>query len=104
MLLGLAILAIGLYLGQLAAEAVASSGAASAGILALLARVGILVLAGAMALRQAGLAEDIINLAFGLLLGAVAVAAAIAFGFGGRDLAARQLEEWSARWRKDQSS
>ena len=28
---------------------------------------------------------------------AAAVAAAIAFGMGGRDLAARQLESWSAK-------
>jgi hypothetical protein len=33
-------------------------------------------------------------LAFGLLLGAVAVAIAIAFGLGGRDVAADQLREW----------
>jgi hypothetical protein len=30
-----------------------------------------------------------------LLFGAVAVAAAIAFGIGGRDIAARKLNEWS---------
>jgi uncharacterized membrane protein YedE/YeeE len=40
------------------------------------------------------LANEIIELAFGLLLGSIAVAAAIAFGVGGRDLAARQLETW----------
>jgi hypothetical protein len=33
-----------------------------------------------MALRQMGLANEIINLAFGLLLGAIAVAVALAFG------------------------
>jgi hypothetical protein len=42
-----------------------------------------------------GLANEIINLAFGLLLGALAVAVAIAFGLGGRDLAAKQLESWA---------
>jgi len=48
-----------------------------------------------MALRQMDVAEDIINLAFGLVLGAAAVAAAIAFGMGGRDLARQELERWS---------
>ena len=48
-----------------------------------------------MALRQMGLANEIISLAFGLLLGAVAVAAAIAFGIGGREIAARKLNEWT---------
>jgi hypothetical protein len=47
-----------------------------------------------MALRQMGLAEDIVNLAFGLMLGAVAVAAAIAFGLGGREVAGRELERF----------
>jgi hypothetical protein len=47
-----------------------------------------------MALRQMGLANDIINLAFGLLLGAIAVALALAFGLGGREIAAREIEKW----------
>jgi hypothetical protein len=42
-----------------------------------------------------GLANEIINLAFGLILGAIAVAIAVAFGIGGRDIAARKLEEWT---------
>jgi hypothetical protein len=48
-----------------------------------------------MALRHMGLANDIINMAFGLLLGTIAVAAAIAFGIGGRDIAAKKLSEWN---------
>ncbi len=93
-LLGLIIFAIGLYLANLAAKTVQASGAAQTGLLAMAARVSILVLAGAMGLRQMGLANEIINVAFGLLLGAIAVAVALAFGLGGRELAARELEEW----------
>jgi hypothetical protein len=47
-----------------------------------------------MALQQLGIAPDIINLAFGLLLGGIAVAIALAFGLGGRDIAAEQIREW----------
>ena len=47
-------------------------------------------------LRQMGLAEDIINLAFGLLLGSIAVATALAFGLGSREIAARHVERWVA--------
>ena len=47
-----------------------------------------------MGLQQMGVATDIVNLAFGLLLGAISVAIAIAFGLGGRDLAAEQMREW----------
>jgi hypothetical protein len=92
--LGLIIFAIGLWLSNLAARTIQASRAAQAGLLAMAARVSILALAGAMALRQMGLANEIINLAFGLLLGAIAVAAALAFGLGGRDIAGRQLEGW----------
>jgi hypothetical protein len=41
-----------------------------------------------------GFANEIVNLGFGLLLGAVALATAIAFGVGGREYAAKRLEEW----------
>jgi hypothetical protein len=96
-LLGVVILAIGLYLAGLAAEAIQSSGTSQAAILSTVARAAIVILATAMALRQAGLAEDIINLAFGLTLGAAAVAAALAFGLGGRELAGQQLGKWLKR-------
>ena len=48
----------------------------------------------AMALRQMDIANEIVNLAFGLLVGAVAVAVALAFGLGGRDSAMRLIEQW----------
>jgi small-conductance mechanosensitive channel len=93
-ILGLVIFAIGIYLSNLAVSTIRASGAAQAGLLALAARIAILVLAGAMGLRRMGLANEIINLAFGLLLGAAAVAAALAFGLGGREIAGRELDRW----------
>ena len=93
-LLGLAILAVGLWAANLAAATVKATGKPQAGLLSAIARVAILALATAMALRQMGLANEIIALAFGLIMGAVAVAAALAFGVGGRDVAKRKLEEW----------
>lgn len=97
-LLGLVIFAIGLYLANLAARVIAASGSPQASLLALAARVSILALAGAMAMSQMGLAGDIINLAFGIVLGALALALGLAFGLGGREVAARQLEEWKRKW------
>ncbi len=91
--LGLIIFAVGLYIANGAYRAIYQSGMERAGLLAQVARAAILYLAGAMALRQMGLANEIINLAFGLLLGAIAVAAALAFGLGGREEAARVLED-----------
>lgn len=92
--LGLIIFGIGLYLANLAAEVVKETVTAQAGLLALAARMAILVLAGAIALSEMGLASEIINLAFGAVLGAIGVAVALAFGLGGREIAARELEEW----------
>jgi hypothetical protein len=102
-ILGLIIFAVGLYLANLAAKTVEASGTTQAGLLALATRLSILVLAGAMALRQMGLANEIINLAFGLLLGAIAVAAALAFGLGGRETAARHLESWLESVKSEES-
>ena len=67
-ILGVVVFGIGLYLANLAATTVRASGSAQASLLANAARVAIIVLTGAMALRQMGLANEIINLAFGGLL------------------------------------
>jgi hypothetical protein len=93
-ILGLVVFGVGLYLAKLASDAVRASGTPQSNLLANAARASIVVLAGAMALRQMGVAEDIINIAFGLLLGALAVAAALAFGLGSREIAARHVDRW----------
>ena len=102
-LLGLVIFGFGLYFAKLVADIVRDSGVANARLLSMIARVAILVLAGAMGLRQMDLAQEIINLAFGLTLGAVAIAAAIAFGIGGRDAAKTLVDDFvkSRRGRQD---
>jgi hypothetical protein len=91
---GLVIFAIGLYLANLAFNLITSSGSRQAKILGQTARIAVIALVSAMALQQMGIASDIVNLAFGLLLGAIAVAIALAFGLGTRDLAANQVREW----------
>jgi hypothetical protein len=94
LIVGLIVFAVGLYLANLASKTILASKAAQAGMLALAARISIIVLAAAMALRQMELANEIITLAFGVALGAVALGLAIAFGLGGRDLAGRALDDW----------
>ncbi|MBD2299777.1 mechanosensitive ion channel [Nostoc sp. FACHB-190] len=91
---GLIVFAIGLFLANLAFNLISSSGDRQAKILAQVARISIIALVSAMALQQIGVASDIVNLAFGLLLGAIAVAIALAFGLGGRDIAREQVKEW----------
>jgi hypothetical protein len=98
-LLGGSILVIGFWLANLAFNAIGRASERSG--LARLARVAILGLVIAMGLRAMGIADDIVNLAFGLTLGAVAVAFALAFGLGGREAAGRQMEHWLSQLRKD---
>ncbi len=96
---GVVVFAIGLYLANLAQKVVASSGTHQSVILGQIARLAIITFVGAMALQQMGIAASIVNLAFGLLLGAIAVAMAISFGLGGRDVASEQLRDWMSGFR-----
>lgn len=98
-LYGLVVLAIGLYLASLAYNLIASSGGSQAKLLGQIARIGIIVLVSAMALQQMGIAPSIVNLAFGLFMGAMAVAIALAFGLGGRDIASSQIQKWLEQFR-----
>ncbi len=98
-LLGVIIFALGLFLANLVSNLIKGKIGYS-NLIAILARTAILVFAGAMALNRMGLANDIINMAFGLLFGAVAVALAIAFGIGGRDIATRKLQEWEESFKE----
>jgi hypothetical protein len=96
---GIVVFAIGLYLANLAQRVVSSSGTQQSQVLGQIARLAIITFVGAMALQQMGIAASIVNLAFGLLLGAIAVAAAISFGLGGRDVASEQLRDWLTGFR-----
>ncbi|MBD2048820.1 mechanosensitive ion channel [Coleofasciculus sp. FACHB-64] len=102
-LAGLVVFAIGLYLANLAFNLITSSGTRQSRILGQTARIAIIALVSAMALQQMGIASDIVNLAFGLLLGAIAVAIALAFGLGSRDVAAGQVREWLASFKEDKT-
>ena len=99
-LVGLVVFAVGLYLANLAYSLINSSGSRQANLLGQTARVAIIALVSAMALQQMGIAPNIVNLAFGLLLGAIAVAIALSFGLGGREVAAEQLREWLQEFKR----
>jgi hypothetical protein len=91
------IIAIGLYLANIATTVIRGSGASSAGGLASLTKIVIVLCAVIMGLNEidavSGLLEN--KHASTLALGALAVAAAIAFGIGGRDFASRKLQSWT---------
>ncbi len=90
-LLGAIILVIGFWLANLVSGMVERSEQGSQ-FLATVVRVLIMGLVLAMGLKAMGIADSIVNLAFGLTLGSVAVAFALAFGLGGREAAARCLK------------
>jgi len=100
-LLGGSILVIGFWLANLAYNALSRASGEQRPWLARIARVAILGLVIAMGLRAMGIADEIVNLAFGLTLGSVAAAFALAFGLGGREAAGRQMEHWLSQLRKD---
>jgi hypothetical protein len=100
---GLVVFAIGLYLANLAFSLIASSGTRQARLLGQTARIAIIAFVAALALQQMGIGSDIVNLAFGLLLGAIAVGIALAFGLGGREIAADQIREWLASFKQDKT-
>jgi len=89
---GAIIIFAAVVIARLIARAIERNGDQGTRIAAPVVRVAIIVLGTAIGLRFMGLADDIINLAFGLLLGAVAVAFALAFGLGGRDAAGEAVK------------
>jgi hypothetical protein len=93
-LIGLLIFGLGLWLASILASFVMDTDWPNRNLVAVAARVAIIALATAMALKQMGLADSIINMAFGLTLGAAALAVALAFGLGGREIAGRELDSW----------
>jgi hypothetical protein len=95
-LFGAVIIALGVLLANILSAAASKGDKPSAEIMGVSVRWGVIALATAVGLSFMGLANDIIALAFGLILGAVAVAVAIAFGIGGREAAKKLLERWTS--------
>jgi hypothetical protein len=95
-LFGAVIIAVGVLIANILSAATSRGDNPSSEILSVLVKWGVIALSVAVGLRFMGLANDIIVLAFGLILGAVAVAVAISFGVGGRDAAKKLLDRWTA--------
>jgi hypothetical protein len=97
------IILVGIVLGQFVGGLIAASAGALHGGRAL-ARVGssgVILLAVFMALQELGIASDIVTTAFAILFGAIALAIALAFGLGNRELAGEITREWYERYRKE---
>jgi len=91
-LLGSIVILAGIPISRFVANTLQRTSDARSELVATVVQWGIMVLVTAIGIREMGLGEDIIFAGFILILGAAAVAAALAFGLGGRGAAARFLE------------
>jgi hypothetical protein len=93
---GTLIIVAGVFLARIIANLV-GSGTGEGGFAQTIVRYAIIGLFTAIGLTFMGLADQIVMLAFGLILGSAAVATALAFGLGGREAAGRVAEFWADR-------
>ena len=96
-LLSIVVMLIGIWLADFAASAVKGRGCdfLTAGV-----RLAVIVFTAAVAVGNMNIGGMIVEIAFTLILGTICVAAAIAFGVGGREAAAALLKHWSEKFRK----
>lgn len=98
-LFGLVILAIGNWIANVASKAFLSSDNDNKFVASII-KVAILAVFLAIGLRKMGIANDIINLAFGITLGAIALTVVLSFGLGGREAAGKQMDKILNRFNK----
>jgi MFS family permease len=100
------IIIVGIVLGGFVGGLImASAGGLHGGpTLSRVGKAGVIVLAVFMALQELGVANEIVTTAFAILFGAVALALALAFGLGNRELAAQVTREWYERYRAERDA
>ena len=92
---GAVIITAGVLIAQVLSDMIDRATNKADGFASTLVKWATIALATAMGLRFMGIADEIVILAFGLILGSAAVAAAIAFGLGGREAAGRVANRWA---------
>lgn len=95
LLFGIVIFLAGIYLANIASDLITSTGGTDAVFFANIARWAILIFVAGIALSQAGV--TLADSAITIILATIGIAVALAFGLGGRDIAAKQLEKWFNR-------
>jgi hypothetical protein len=100
-----AIILLGIILGEFVdGLIVASAGAVHGGVtLARVGRGGVILLAVFMALQELGVATEIVTTAFAIIFGALALAFALSFGLGNRELAGEITREWYERLKRERA-
>jgi hypothetical protein len=85
---------VGNLLSAVVRTAASNAGLKHAEGLGKMALYALIFFSGAIALIQLGIGEEIVTAAFGIALGATGLALALAFGLGGREMAAEYLRQW----------
>ena len=86
-------------LGNLVRGSTASAGFSNPDLLATIARVAVWGFGIVVAVNQIGIAQALVNTLFMGFIGALALAAGLAFGLGGRDTAAQIVDGWYSQSR-----
>ncbi len=100
---GIVIVVLGIIVGEFVRGLILASAGGVAGVptLAKVVKGGVVLISVFMALQQMGVAEEIVTAAFTLILGAVALAAGLAFGLGNRELAGEITRRWYEEGRRE---
>lgn len=89
-------------LGNLVRGSTAQAGLGNPDLLATIARVAVWGFGIVVAVNQIGVAQTLINTLFMGFVGALALAAGLAFGLGGRETAAQIVQNWYRQTREAQ--
>lgn len=95
---GVVIIAIGLLISNVLTKNMTKSGNA---FVASIVKIAIIAVFLAIGLRSMGIADEIVNLAFGITLGTVALTVVLSFGLGGREAAGKQMAKILDKFNKN---
>lgn len=80
------------FFGRAALIASVNAGLRKAGMVGRLVKLTVFILSATMALEQLGIGRETVLIAFAIIFGGIVLALAIAFGFGGKEIAKNYLE------------
>ncbi|WP_055436831.1 mechanosensitive ion channel [Lacinutrix algicola] len=96
-LFGIVIIAIGMWLANLLTSTIAKGNSV---FVTSIVKIAIIAIFLAIGLRSMGIADEIVNLAFGITLGTVALTIVLSFGLGGREAAGKQMSNILEKFNK----
>ena len=100
------IVILGIVLGDVVAGLILAGTSSLHGgpTLARAGKGGVIILAVFMSLQQLGVATDIVTTAFAIIFGAIALALALSFGLGNRELAGEITRAWYQRYKAERDA